>query len=394
MSKLKQSAVAAVTGIALGLGASAQAAPLTFTSLYSFPANSYNPVQVVDVGGQLYGVTQGGGETTDPPGALGVIFHFDPTTGAETVLTSFSNNFNGYNPAGLISLGSRLLVYTTGGGQLDSNFSQGSGTIFNYNRATGRGRKFFDFIQIDFGCHANDLLPLNGQLYGTCNHGVGASGNGDNGILFQADAKTGAGKILYSFSGGADGGSPTGAVVSANGVLYGAVAKVAGTTANGGVFSYDLATGTESLLHQFAASNEGSSPSGVVLCNGMVAGFNQRGGAAGMGTAFSIDPSTNQETTLYTFQKNNIDGSFPFSWAPSCMNKWIYGAAARGGTAGVGTVFGISMKTGKEAIVHNFAGPDGSFPYTSFAKVGGTLYGTTNLGGTNDGGTIFKLAPK
>jgi uncharacterized repeat protein (TIGR03803 family) len=393
MSKMKHSTIAAAAGLALGLCAHAQAAPLTFSSLYSFPANSYHPGQVLDIGGQLYGITFGGGEIGGPPGNLGVIFQFNPATGTETVLTSFTDNFQGYNPDGLISSGKRLLVYTGGGGAMEGGFPGSSGTIFSYNRATGKGSKFFDFIQIDFGCTANDLLPLNGQLYGTCNNGVGPSGEGDNGIVFKVDAKTGAGTVLYAFQGGTDGGFPSGSVAYANGVLYGAVTEVNGDFTVGGVFSYNLATGAETLFHQFAANKEGSNPSGVVICDGMVAGLNQSAGANGEGAAFSINPSTGTNTTLYTFQDNAIDGASPFSWAPACLHNSLYGTAAQGGTAGLGTAFAIKMKTGAETIVHNFTGPDGSYPQTSLTNAAGTLYGTTTNGGTNNGGTIFKLAP-
>jgi uncharacterized repeat protein (TIGR03803 family) len=394
MSKSQRFAAAAITSTTLGLCLNAQAAPLIFSSLYSFPATTYYPGQVLDMDGQLYGITYGGGEIGGPPGDLGVIFKFDPATNTESTLWSFTDNFQGFNPSGLIATGKKLRVYTLDGGELEQGFTNGSGTIFDYNTVNGKGKKLFDFIQVNFGCLANDLLSLNGQFYGTCPNGLDSNGGINNGLIFQVNAKTGVGQILYAFSGGADGGSPTGAVVYDNGVLYGAVTAVGGN-GNGGVFSYNLATGAETIVHQFVQNNqntEGGYPSGVALCDGMVAGFNQNGGTNGEGTVFSINPSTQQETTLYTFQNNGTDGTAPFSWAPVCMGKSLYGAAARGGAAGDGTLFEIKMKSGAETILHSFSGSDGSNPYTSLTKSGGALYGTTTEGGANGGGTIFKLA--
>jgi uncharacterized repeat protein (TIGR03803 family) len=395
MSKTKRFAPAVITSLVLGFCANAQAAPLTFTSLYSFPATTYYPGQVLALDGQLYGITDGGGDINGPPGDLGVIFKFDPATNTESTLWTFSDNFQGFNPTGLIATYKKLRVYTLDGGQLEQGFTNGSGTIFDFNTANGKGKKLFDFIQVDFGCTANDLLSRAGQFYGTCNEGLGPNGTGDSGILFQVNATTGAGQILYAFSGGADGGYPAGALVYDNGVLYGAVTAVGGND-NGGIFAYTLATGAETIVHQFVQNDnntEGGYPSGVTLCDGMVAGFNEFGGAPGLGTVFSFNPSTQNETTLYTFQNNDTDGTFPFSWAPVCMGKSLYGAAARGGAGGDGALFEINMKTGAETILHSFSGSDGSNPYTSLTKSGGTLYGTTTEGGANGGGTIFKLAP-
>ena len=42
---------------------------------------------------------------------------------------------------------------------------------------------------------------------------------------------------------------------------------------------------------------------------------------------------------------------------------------------------------------HSFSGADGADPLASLIDVGGTLYGTTNSGGTSNGGTVFSLSP-
>ncbi len=68
------------------------------------------------------------------------------------------------------------------------------------------------------------------------------------------------------------------------------------------------------------------------------------------------------------------------------------GCSSSGGL-GCGTVFAVSL-TGKERVLYRFKGrPDGSVPYAGLLGVNGTLYGTTSQGGTNNGGTIFRISP-
>ena len=66
-----------------------------------------------------------------------------------------------------------------------------------------------------------------GNLYGTTYYG-GAS---NKGVVFKLDA-TGTETVLYSFTGGADGGYPNGGLVrDSAGNLY-------GTTGSGGIFTF------------------------------------------------------------------------------------------------------------------------------------------------------------
>ena len=50
----------------------------------------------------------------------------------------------------------------------------------------------------------------------------------------------------------------------------------------------------------------------------------------------------------------------------------------------------------KEAVLWSFKGgnSDGNGPIAGLINVGGVLYGTTNEGGANGGGTVFALNPK
>lgn len=362
----------------------AKPAPWTLTTLYTFadPNKAQGPLNILNLDGVIYGIASGGG-----PQGVGALFSYNLSTGAETDLFDFStDDFNGANPVYLNRLGKELYVSTLefGDGQ-----NGGSGTIFQYNITSGADAKLFDFDSLDPTCFASAALPLKGSLYGTCQ----AGGNATSGLIYSVSEKTGAGASLYTFSNGADGGYPYGPTAYANGILYGAVQSVNGDFV-GGIFSYNLATGVEKLIHHFAAKAEGSVPQGIALCNGVIYGFNRLGGATGNGTAFAVDPATGAETTLYSFA-GGADPATIFDPAPVCEGQAIYGVSSAGGTAGHGTVFEINIKTKVETIVHSFTGADGAYPYGPLLATTGGFYGTTvfaTVGGTlGYSGTLFKL---
>jgi uncharacterized repeat protein (TIGR03803 family) len=75
----------------------------------------------------------------------------------------------------------------------------------------------------------------------------------------------------------------------------------------------------------------------------------------------------------------------------------LYGATVGGGANNQGTVFKLTA-SGKETTLYGFCSQadctDGASPYAGLSlDAQGNLYGTTRVGGANNYGTIFKLAP-
>ncbi len=215
-------------------------------------------------------------------------------------------------------------------------------------------------------------------------------------------------KVLYSFGDGTDGEDPAADLIDVNGTLYGTTYG-GGSYGEGTVFSLDLATGAETVLHAFGNGTDGQAPAaGLIDVNGTLYGTTFLGGAGcqgsgGCGTVFAIDPKSGAETVLYSFcnQQNCSDGAIPNASLID-RNGVLLGTTTRGGSSancagGCGTVFALDPKTGVENVLYSFCDqpncPDGKYPYASLIDVKGTLYGTTFYGGSNGDGTVFALDP-
>jgi uncharacterized repeat protein (TIGR03803 family) len=112
---------------------------------------------------------------------------------------------------------------------------------------------------------------------------------------------------------------------------------------------------------------------------------------------FSITPS-GHETVLHRFA-GPPDGKQPYAPLRN-VNGTLYGTTELGGAYNSGTVFSISPG-GKEKVLYSFRNsPDGALPAAGLIDVTGTLYGTTRSGGAYGAyscvpacGTVFIITP-
>jgi uncharacterized repeat protein (TIGR03803 family) len=130
--------------------------------------------------------------------------------------------------------------------------------------------------------------------------------------------------------------------------------------------------------------------------SGNLYGTTVQGGSTGLGTVFKVTPS-GELTTLYSFclQNNCTDGLEPYGALVLGPDGNFYGTTAAGGTNFQGTAFQLTPE-GVLTTIYNFCSQalcaDGGDPFAGLTvSSDGTLYGTTNGGGTNAGGTIFSL---
>lgn len=249
-----------------------------------------------------------------------------------------------------------------------------------------------------------------GNLYGTtwsggsgsaCDNAFGSSGCG---TVFKVDTG-GTETVLYSFTGGADGGYPfAGLIRDTAGNLYG-TASAFGSSGYGTVFKLDT-SGTLTVLHSFTGgTTDGLYPYGGLLQDkaGNLYGTTTQGGGTGCygqgcGTVFKVDTS-GTETVLHSFAGYPSDGALP-DFTSLLMDKEgnLYGITSEGGsssvcTLGCGVVFKLSTG-GSETVLHNFVGypSDGCFAFgTPAMDKEGNLYGTTDSCGYGYG-VVWKVS--
>ena len=156
---------------------------------------------------------------------------------------------------------------------------------------------------------------------------------------------------------------------------------------------------TESVLYSFANNGmDGYQPYAALTAGaaGTIYGTTNLGGTHGYGTVFEFS-KTKVETPLVNFNSGQTGGGeYPYS-AGLVRDKAgnLYGTASYGGAHNFGTVFVISPE-GLETVLYSFGDQanDGVYPLGGVVlDKTGNLYGTTNIGGVSNRGTVFKVTP-
>ena len=368
--------LAAPVLLSVAVCAPASANPGSFQTVYTFGAASGDGVapmsRLIVRNGLLYGTTFRGGPSGD-----GTVYAFDPATAAETIVTTAMGIF----PFAPVLYEKDVLFGTTAAAD------NGQGNIYSVDLKSGQVANLYTFSRGEDQASPGALVGLGGKLYGTTFN----AGNFNDGSVFEYDPVTSTYSTLYSFTAGTDGKNPQGLTVNA-GLLYG-VTTEGGSGGGGTVFTVDPATGAETTLHALASATDGSSPSGITFRNHMIYGTASFGGMNNDGTLFSLDPTTKRFSTIFTFP-GGAGGCIP-GGQPVIDGGRIYGITnSCGDAANQGTLYELTIKTGKQKILHTFTnGPDGVSPAAALLPFKGALYGTASYGGTYNAGTIFKYVP-
>ena len=315
---------------------------------------------IADPSGVLYGTTSMGGATNG-----GTVFALTPPAAGgkdwpETILYSFTDYAtpNG----GLIRDARGVLYGATGRGGATEN-----GSIFAL-APPGKGQASWTettLYSFQGGASDVDLVPTGplvkdatGALYGTTYYGGATScqdGQGCGTVFKVAPPAPGQATwtetVLWSFSGGTDGGNPyAGLTLDKSGALYGATVY-----GNPGSVVFKLSppaagqtSWTLSALHTFEGNQDGEFDYGGVIfdARGNLYGTTLGGGPTDDGTVFKLSPpaagQTNwTETILYGFMGGS-DGRYPYSGLVRGAAKNLFGTTSEGGAQGWGTVFEVT----------------------------------------------------
>jgi uncharacterized repeat protein (TIGR03803 family) len=325
--------------------------------------------------------------------------------GAEKVLYSFvGGNADGANPTGDLVQGSDDNFYgaTAGGGPGGPGGCPGiepagydgppsaCGTLFKLTPDGSETVLYFFSGGVDGGQPTGRLIQASdGNLYGTTSYG--------SGTVFKI-TPDGEKAVLYSFPNYTmDGLQPSSLIVGPDGNFY-ATTFFGGRSDCGTVFSITPA-GAETVLHSFLGGSDGEFPSAPLVegSDGNFYGTTSFGGSKD-GTIFRIT-AAGEETVLYAFP-GTANVANPFTPLIQGSDGKLYGTTDDGGSAnstcgadGCGALYTITP-TGNETILHLFAaGPtEGASPIGNLLQDGdGNFYGTTSAGGQFNGGTVFQI---
>jgi hypothetical protein len=383
-------------------------------------------------------------------GACGTVFQLSPPaqkggSWTETLIYQFqgkgSNDASVPNGGLILDVAGNLYGVTAYGGTGDCvllGVPAGCGTVYELSPPKQKGGAWTETILYSFPTAKQGYVPNGdlvfdsaGNLYGTTIFGGGKGTTCDPfyqycGAVFKlSPPKTKAGKwtekVLHGFAGGTDGKNPSG------GLLLDSKGAIYGTTPIGGNQDCNFGHGeigcgivfklsppgqkgeawTEKVIRRFTGGNDGASPNGGLIfdAKGSLYGTAAGAGSRLNGVVFRLAPSKDErwtETVLYSFT-GGADGFNPGSGLTFDSSGKLYGTTL-GGVTSRGVVFRLRPPTRGKSwpvdVLYSFTGaPDGNHPTASLIFDGqGDLYSTTDWGGTGEAcqggcGVVFEVEP-
>ncbi len=353
----------------------------------------------------LFGTTWEGGTN-----GVGTVFSVQTDRSGLTVLHTFSalpedgifgDNSDGAMPEATLLLASNRLYGTASGGG-----SSGFGTVFRLN-LDGTGFTNLHSFTDGAASPRAGLLLISNYLYGTTFSGGMGYGSvfrlTTDGLLFtNLHSFTAQTNDALGPAGGLDvSGDTLFGTTSGGGMLQGGVifALTTGGTGYTNLFNFQP-VGGQSLS---STNTTGGAPNSTLLLVGdQLYGTTTLGGTNGNGVVFAVSTNGTSFTNLHTFtattNSTNSDGISPIC-ALLLLSNQLYGTTTYAGPYGDGTLYALNLDGSGFTNLYSFppiftagfvdvgaAGPENALIYS-----GGTLYGTSTLGGEAVG-NVYSLA--
>ena len=331
--------------------------------------------------GALFGTAFSGGASS-----AGVDWSFNTRSAAFSVVHTFKGS-DGMNPVNIDWVGVGVTQF---GG------AKNMGTVYAVNLA-GHVTILHSFVGTD-GAQpvGNPMVFVDGCIYGTTWKG----GANSQGVVYQICGSRF--RTLHSFNENVEGGEPlAGLSVAINGFslspyLFGTTTS-AGPNGGGTIYRLTPNTGAVTTLYGFGGpvDGNGDTPSAELITDfsGNLYGTNN-GGGLGAGTVFRYSLTSGVLTALYKFGADGSDSANPA--APLAFDAYgnLYGTATTGGSPGEGGIVFVLPAAGGYMQIWSFNAVtnDGSLPAGPvLVGIDGNLYGTTQSGGVNSLGTIWRM---
>ena len=361
----------------------------TFEVVHNFTASEGNDAQsgVIQMSnGDFAGTTVGG---------MGTLYVFD-TQGHFSIRYSFDLAEGTHPHATLVQDPKGLLFGATLDGAL------GWGSLYSWDLSSDL-RIRAKLVPSSVGANGqggSDHAPLLAvqhpwsslvKYYGVMTHG----GSNGFGTIFTLDADNDEYVTLRHFS-GPDGKYPSEALVEVDGLLYGTT-PFGGATDKGTIYVFDPEHPDFNfrVLHSFAGEDGAVPQAALLAIDGRLYGTTNLGGTYGKGTVFSIDLSGANYSVIHHFQ--GLDGANPHAALMQARDKHIYGTTTTGGAGDTfsfyGSIFRMDVGYSNDfSIIHRFSQTDGISTQARLIEASdGALYGSTQAGGSEDRGVVFRL---
>jgi uncharacterized repeat protein (TIGR03803 family) len=360
-----------------------QASAASYSLFHSFlgaAADGKNPLSDLTIAGsKLFGTTPQGGASN-----AGTLFSIGTDGSDYTLLRSFGGTGDGTYPQGGMAVSGTTLFGTTGGGVTNHQF----GTIFSMDVHGGSYQVLRSLAFSEGSSPIGNLEIAGSRVYGTTQGG----GTNGGGTAYSMNLDGSDFQVLHTFRGGLnDGLQPLGGVTVIGDTVYGTTGM--GGLANiGTVYALDTDGSDFHLLHAFLGS-DGITPAAELTTDGSVLyGTTFNGGSKpdGGGTVFALNADGTAFHLVHSFAGGPADGSLTEGGVTLVGSK-LYGTTVVGGAQGYGSVFSVNPDGSDFQLLYSFAGGpgDGRQPYAGLTSDGSTLFGTTNIGGSANSGTLF-----